>query len=390
MWDAETNWRKGGQDFHLGFETSHFLDGFAWPDKKFRFKPDWAAYGPRGKDMPALPDHFDVIDNATADKPFRWSRRRRARSSTRPSPRRRASQKREVRPTAMMNPEDCAAMGVVEGERLEIGNERGKTIVHCQAQGRPAARRGDRRGHLAQPQLRDRHRHQCADLGRSRLAARRRGVPRHRRLDPQGGVISRTFQPAPNPSIAQTQAAARRRPRPCAGDRQREGRLGQVDDGAAHRRGAAGRGRDGGHASISTRARARSAATSRTAPPMLERKGVDLPMPMPCRGRSTWPIGRREADEKARFEAALEPAVGAADFVVDRHAGQRHAPVATGAHLGRHAADAAQRQLHRPRPAGAGRSRHAQDRAAVDLCRGGVEAAPDARRCRAAGRSTGS
>ena len=64
-------WSKGGQDFHLGFETSHFLDGFAWPDKKFRFKPDWAAYGPRGKEMPTLPDHFDVIDNATADKPFR-------------------------------------------------------------------------------------------------------------------------------------------------------------------------------------------------------------------------------------------------------------------------------------------------------------------------------
>ena len=47
MWDAETNWRKGGQDFHLGFETSHFLDGFAWPDKKFRFKPDWAAVADR-------------------------------------------------------------------------------------------------------------------------------------------------------------------------------------------------------------------------------------------------------------------------------------------------------------------------------------------------------
>src|SRR5258708_5439079 len=71
MWDAETNWRKGGQDFHLGFEPSHFLDGFAWPDKKFRFKPDWAAYGPRGKEMPTLPHHVDVIDHATADKPFR-------------------------------------------------------------------------------------------------------------------------------------------------------------------------------------------------------------------------------------------------------------------------------------------------------------------------------
>ncbi len=133
MWDAETNWRKGGQDFHLGFETSHFLDGFVWPDKKFRFKPDWAAYGPRGKDMPSLPDHFDVIDNATADKPFRLvaaPARTFLNSTFTETP---SSQKREVRPTAMMNPDDCTAMGVADGDRVEVGNERGKTIVHAKA-----------------------------------------------------------------------------------------------------------------------------------------------------------------------------------------------------------------------------------------------------------------
>ena len=131
MWDAETNWRSGGQDFHLGFETSHFLDGFAWPDKKFRFKPDWAAFGPRGKDMPVLPDHFNVIDNATDEKPFRLvaaPARTFLNSTFTETP---SSQKREVRPTAMMNPEDCAAMGIAEGDRVEVGNERGKTIVHA-------------------------------------------------------------------------------------------------------------------------------------------------------------------------------------------------------------------------------------------------------------------
>jgi len=30
-----------------------------------------------------------------------------------------------------MNPDDCTALGAVEGERLELGNERGKTIVRC-------------------------------------------------------------------------------------------------------------------------------------------------------------------------------------------------------------------------------------------------------------------
>jgi anaerobic selenocysteine-containing dehydrogenase len=140
MWDAETNWRNGGQDFHLGFETSHFLDGFPWPDKKFRFKPDWAAFGPRGKDMPALPDHFDVIDNATAEKPFRLvaaPARTFLNSTFTETP---SSQKREVRPTALMNPEDCAAMDIGEGDRVELGNERGKTVVHA----RPKA--GQQRG----------------------------------------------------------------------------------------------------------------------------------------------------------------------------------------------------------------------------------------------------
>ena len=72
MWDAETNWRRAARTSHLGFETAHFLDGFAWPDKKFHFKPDWAAFGGRAaRRCRCLPDHFDVIDNATADKPFR-------------------------------------------------------------------------------------------------------------------------------------------------------------------------------------------------------------------------------------------------------------------------------------------------------------------------------
>ncbi len=109
MWDAETNWQKGGQDFHLGFETSHFLDGFAWPDKKFRFKPDWAAYGPaRQGDARAAGPFRRHRQCHRRTSPSGWSPRRRAPSSTRPSPRRRAAQKREVRPTALMNPEDCA------------------------------------------------------------------------------------------------------------------------------------------------------------------------------------------------------------------------------------------------------------------------------------------
>ena len=71
MWDAETNWSRGGQDYAPSFEKGHFLDGFETPDRKFHFKPDWGRFGGRGDEMPTLPDHFDVIDNPTPDKPFR-------------------------------------------------------------------------------------------------------------------------------------------------------------------------------------------------------------------------------------------------------------------------------------------------------------------------------
>ena len=42
-----------------------------------------------------------------------------------------SSLKREARPTALINPEDCAALGIADGDRVEVGNERGKTIVHA-------------------------------------------------------------------------------------------------------------------------------------------------------------------------------------------------------------------------------------------------------------------
>ncbi|HEU4439527.1 MAG TPA: molybdopterin oxidoreductase family protein [Methylomirabilota bacterium] len=140
MWDAETNWRRGGQDCALPFETAHFLDGFPTADRRFHFKPDWSRYGGRGAAMPALPDHFDVIDNATAEKPFRLvaAPARSFLNSTFTETE--SSRAREKRPTALLHPEDCAALGVALGVPVCLGNERGEVIVH--AEPRPGQPRG--------------------------------------------------------------------------------------------------------------------------------------------------------------------------------------------------------------------------------------------------------
>jgi anaerobic selenocysteine-containing dehydrogenase len=130
MWDAQTNYDRGGQDFAPPFERMHFLDGFDTPDRKFHFSPDWKRFGGRWQEMPALPDHMDVIDSATAEKPFRLvaaPARTFLNSTFTETP---SSLKRERRPTALLHPADCAALGVAEGDRVRLGNQRGEVVVH--------------------------------------------------------------------------------------------------------------------------------------------------------------------------------------------------------------------------------------------------------------------
>jgi anaerobic selenocysteine-containing dehydrogenase len=140
MWDAQTNYERGGQDFAYPFEKMHFLDGFDTPDRKFRLRADWKRFGGRWEEMPVLPDHFDVIDNATPEKPFRLiaaPARTFLNSTFTETP---GSLKRERRPTALIHPGDCTALGVGQGDRVQLGNERGAVIVHVQP------REGQQRG----------------------------------------------------------------------------------------------------------------------------------------------------------------------------------------------------------------------------------------------------
>ena len=89
MWDAETNWRRGGQDCALPFQTAHFLDGFPTADRRFHFKGDWKRFGGRWEEMPVLPDHFAVIDARPPTGPSASWPPPPAPSSTPPSRRRR-------------------------------------------------------------------------------------------------------------------------------------------------------------------------------------------------------------------------------------------------------------------------------------------------------------
>lgn len=128
-------------DVQPDFETAHFLNGFGWPDGKYRFKPDWTggpspnkppkSMGPQGpwQDLPEFPDHFDAIETSDADHPFRLATspaRNFLNSSFSETP---GSQKREGAPGLLIHPEDAKALGAAHGARIQIGNARGELIV---------------------------------------------------------------------------------------------------------------------------------------------------------------------------------------------------------------------------------------------------------------------
>ncbi len=113
------------------FERSHFIDGFGFPDRRFRFSPDWAALGPHSAGMPSLPDQWDTIDQPTADRPFRLiaaPARNFLNTTFTETP---TSRKREGRPTALLHPDDADRLQIGEGGQLRLGNAQGEVTLHA-------------------------------------------------------------------------------------------------------------------------------------------------------------------------------------------------------------------------------------------------------------------
>jgi anaerobic selenocysteine-containing dehydrogenase len=126
-------------DCQPDFDTAHYTKGFAWPDGKFRFKPDWPQLAIRQwrqsgpvHAMPGLPDYWTAIEEADAEHPFRLATspaRSFLNSTFTEMP---TSRAREGRPRVMIHPEDAAALGVADGDEVVLGNRRGEVRLSAQ------------------------------------------------------------------------------------------------------------------------------------------------------------------------------------------------------------------------------------------------------------------
>ena len=125
-------------DCQPDFAAAHYLDGFGYPDRKFRFKPDWPNVPFRrwhrthqSPPIPQFPDHWDVIEEADAEHPFRLATspaRGFLNSSFTETP---TSLANERRPTVMIHPDDAAGIAVGEGDEVVLGNRRGEVRLHA-------------------------------------------------------------------------------------------------------------------------------------------------------------------------------------------------------------------------------------------------------------------
>ena len=126
-------------DCQPDFETAHYVKGFAYPDGKFRFKPDWPKVpfrmphhaGPISA-MPKLPDHWTIIEEQDEAHPFRLATspsRGFLNSTFNETP---SSREREGgRPEVMIHPDDAQTIGIEDGAEVLLGNARGQIRIHA-------------------------------------------------------------------------------------------------------------------------------------------------------------------------------------------------------------------------------------------------------------------
>ena len=122
-------------DAQAPFAQAHFLDGFGHPDGRFRFRPDWAALGADGAAMPAWPDHWDAMDAATEAHPFRLVAPPARQFLNTTFNQVEESRRREVRPSVLVHPDDAARLGIADGHRVALGNDRGEVAMHARVGG---------------------------------------------------------------------------------------------------------------------------------------------------------------------------------------------------------------------------------------------------------------
>ena len=98
---------------------------------RFHFVPDWSRVGPNHHNMPKMPDHWDVTDASSDEYPYRLvaaPARQFLNTTFTETP---TSVKCEIRPTALIHPEDLQELSVTDGQKVRLSSKCGDVVVYA-------------------------------------------------------------------------------------------------------------------------------------------------------------------------------------------------------------------------------------------------------------------
>jgi anaerobic selenocysteine-containing dehydrogenase len=127
--DWQELWQKNFVDCAIPFDDAHYLNGFGHSDGKFHFRHGWDELLLGKVNTSSFPDHVAITDPTTAKQRWRLvtaPARHFLNTSFTEAP---FSLRLEKQPDLMIHPKDCLALGVKNGDLVEIGNDRGQLIL---------------------------------------------------------------------------------------------------------------------------------------------------------------------------------------------------------------------------------------------------------------------
>ena len=125
-------------DAQPAFRQAHYLDGFGYRGRQVPLQAGLDAGAERERrpdgavgDMPALPDHWEAIEEATEAHPFRLATspaRHFLNSTFTETP---TSLAKERRPEVMIHPLDAERAGIADGDWVKLRNKRGEVFLRA-------------------------------------------------------------------------------------------------------------------------------------------------------------------------------------------------------------------------------------------------------------------
>lgn len=118
-------WRDNWVDCAVPFDEAHYLNGFGHADGKFHFRHGWDELLLGKVNCSPFADHLDITDPTTAKQRWRLvtaPARHFLNTTFTEAP---FSLRLEKQPDLMMHPKDCLALGLSNGDLVEVGNQKG-------------------------------------------------------------------------------------------------------------------------------------------------------------------------------------------------------------------------------------------------------------------------